>query len=110
MNRKFVLMVFVLLVGAIFLTACQSEVGARITNLAKKTNDGSKTTGSTGTISSCYCTNGEGACKIVTTTVPVKDNHGNVVGERSFQSCGSDSNNPCGGSCVGSTEVFGLSE
>jgi len=29
MNRKFVLMVFVLLVGAVFLSACQSEVGIR---------------------------------------------------------------------------------
>ena len=30
MNKKFVLIVFVLLAGAVFLTACQSDVGAKI--------------------------------------------------------------------------------
>ena len=109
MNKRFVLIVFVLLVGAVFLTACQSEVGARVTNLAKKTNDGSKATGSTDTTSSCYCASGEGACKFVTTTIPLKDDHGNVIGEKSYQSCESDSNNRCGGSCEGDTVVYGNS-
>ena len=60
MNRKFVLMVFVLLVGAVFLSACQSEVGIRP---AKKLATGGSDTSPSKIMAQTSCTEPDGGWK-----------------------------------------------
>ena len=65
MNKKFVLIVFVLLVGAVFLSACQSDVGARLKSTAntnKAVTGGSDVLGVNPGYVECPC-GGDGGCK-----------------------------------------------